>query len=192
MENVKKFCVDSSRFGKIFYEEQDILFFPRGIPAFEENRSWVLVGDNTSALKWLQNIERPSLALPVTSPDAVKTDYNARIPDDDLALISETDEQEAPEKVSASDLALLIVVSIPEAAPWNMSANLRAPILINLKTRRAVQVIALNEEYPIRHIVFPDDVREKMRQDYQYRENQAKAQSNAQSNAQSKGSDASC
>ena len=44
-----------------------------------------------------------------------------------------------------------------------MTANLRAPIVINLKTRKAVQVIALNEEYPIRHVVFPEDVREKMK-----------------------------
>lgn len=40
---------------------------------------------------------------------------------------------------------------------------MRAPILLNLKTRRAVQVIALNEEYPIRHVVFPEDVRETMK-----------------------------
>ena len=45
-----------------------------------------------------------------------------------------------------------------------MTANLRAPIILNLKTHKAVQVIALNEEYPIRHIVFPEDVREKMRE----------------------------
>ena len=63
-----------------------------------------------------------------------------------------------------NDLALLIVVSIPEAAPWNMTANLRAPVVLNLKTRKAVQVIALNEEYPIRHIVFPEEVRDKMRE----------------------------
>ena len=44
-----------------------------------------------------------------------------------------------------------------------MTANFRAPILINLKTHKAVQVIALNEEYPIKHIIFPDDIREKMK-----------------------------
>ena len=65
--------------------------------------------------------------------------------------------------MNPADLALLIVVSIPRDAPWNMTANLRAPILINLKTHKAVQVIALNEEYPIRHIIFPEDVREKMK-----------------------------
>ena len=144
----------SERFGEIVYTQDDVLSFPRGIPAFENNRSWVLVGDEDNAVKWLQNIEDGALALPVTTPDAVMPDYNARIPEDELELVGSMD---------PSDLALLIVVSIPEGAPWNMTANLRAPILLNLKTRRAVQVIALNEEYPIRHVVFPEGVREAMR-----------------------------
>lgn len=146
--------IETERFGEVSYSQEEILFFPRGIPAFETNHEWILIGNDDSAIKWLQSIDDGELALPVTSPDAVQPDYNARIPEDELTLIG---------SVNPSDLALLIVVSIPELAPWNMTANLRAPILINLKTHKAVQVIALNEEYPIRHIVFPEDVREKMR-----------------------------
>ena len=144
----------SSRFGEISYTEEDVIFFPRGIPAFEHNRSWVLAGDDTNAVKWLQNIEDGDLALPVTSPDAIMPDYNAKIPEDELDIIGSR---------NPADLALLIVVSIPESAPWNMTANLRAPILVNLKNRKAVQVIVLNEDFPIRHVVFPENVREAMK-----------------------------
>lgn len=151
MSNMK---LETERFGEVSYSQEEILSFPRGIPAFEINHSWILIGRDDSAIKWLQSLDDPELALPVTSPDAIQPDYNARIPDDELQLIGSK---------NYSDLALLIVVSIPESAPWNMTANLRAPILINLKTHKAVQVIALNEEYPIRHIVFPEDVREKMK-----------------------------
>ena len=146
--------LETERFGEVSYTQEEILFFPRGIPAFETKHSWILIGSDDSAVKWLQSVDDPSLALPVTSPDAIQPDYNARIPEDELRLIG---------SMNYSDLALLIVVSIPESAPWNMTANLRAPILINLKTHKAVQIIALNEEYPIRHIVFPEDVREKMK-----------------------------
>ena len=146
--------LDTDRFGEVSYSQEEILFFPRGIPAFETKHEWILVGSDDSAVKWLQSLDDGTLALPVTSPDAIQPDYNARIPEDELNLIG---------SVNPADLALLIVVSIPEAAPWNMTANLRAPILINLKTHRAVQVIALNEDYPIRHVVFPEDVREKMK-----------------------------
>jgi flagellar assembly factor FliW len=144
----------SSRFGEISYSEEDTLFFPRGLPAFEKNRTWILTGEEDNAIKWLQNIEDEALALPVTTPDAVMPDYNAKIPEDDLDLVETKD---------PGDLALLIVVSIPESAPWNMTANLRAPILVNLKSRKAVQVIALNEEYSVHHVVFPENVREAMK-----------------------------
>ena len=144
----------TERFGEIFYDTEDILFFPRGIPAFEDKHEWILAGRDENAIKWLQSLDDENLALPVTSPDAIRSDYNARIPEDELNLLDTKD---------PSDLALLIVISIPESAPWNMTANLRAPILINIKTRKAVQVIALNEEYPVRHVVFSEEVREKMK-----------------------------
>lgn len=146
--------INTERFGEIDYSGEDILFFPRGIPAFEERHEWILAGNDDSAIRWLQCLSDAALALPVTSPDAIQSDYNARIPEDDLKLVG---------SVNPSDLALLIVVTIPESAPWDMTANLRAPILINIRTRKAVQVIALNEEYPVRHIVFSDEVREKLK-----------------------------
>ena len=148
--------INTERFGEGAYTSEDVLFFPRGIPAFEDKHNWILAGTDDSAIKWLQSLDDGELALPVTSPDAIQSDYNARIPEDDLTLVG---------SVNPADLALLIVVSIPEAAPWDMTANLRAPILINLKSHKAVQVIALNEEYPVRHVVFSEDVREKLRQE---------------------------
>ena len=148
--------INTERFGEVTYTSEDVIFFPRGIPAFEDKHNWILAGTDDNAIKWLQSLDDGDLALPVTSPDAIQSDYNARIPEDDLTLVGSVD---------PADLALLIVVSIPEAAPWNMTANLRAPILINLKSHKAVQVIALNEEYPVRHIVFSEDVREKLRQE---------------------------
>lgn len=146
--------IKTERFGEVSYTSEDILFFPRGIPAFEDRHEWILAGNDDSAIRWLQSLDDETLALPVTSPDAVRPDYNARIPEDELKLVGSMD---------PADLALLIVVSIPEAAPWDMTANLRAPILINIKTRKAVQVIALNEEYPVRHVVFSEEVREKLK-----------------------------
>ena len=146
--------VTSLRFGEFSYVEEDVIFFPRGIPAFEQYNNWILVGEEDNAIKWLQSIEDGELAVPVTTPDAVMPDYNAKIPEDELDVVGSK---------NFADLALLIVVSIPEAAPWELTANLRAPILFNLKSRRAVQVIALNEEYPIRHVVFPEDVRQSMK-----------------------------
>ena len=58
--------INTARFGEVSYKEEDVLFFPRGIPAFENNHKWILAGSDDSAIKWLQNIEDGDLALPVT------------------------------------------------------------------------------------------------------------------------------
>ena len=42
----------SERFGEITYTQNDVLSFPRGLPAFENSRSWVLVGDEDNAIKF--------------------------------------------------------------------------------------------------------------------------------------------
>ena len=141
-------------FGEIPFAEEDVLSFPRGLPAFEEERRWLLLDDGESPIRWLQSINDGGPALPVTAPDVVMPDYNARIPEDDMELVGAQE---------ASDLVLLTVLSVPEVEPWRMTADLRAPILVNIRTRRAVQVIALDEEYSIRHPALPDELREAMR-----------------------------
>ena len=43
-----------------------------------------------------------------------------------------------------------------------MTANLRAPILVNADTRQALQAITLNETYPVRHPVLSQGARAEM------------------------------
>ena len=81
----------TDRFGEISYTAEDILFFPRGIPAFENHHEWILAGNDENAIKWLQSLNDGNLALPVTSPDAIQPDYNARIPEDELNLLDTKD-----------------------------------------------------------------------------------------------------
>ena len=105
----------------------------------------LLQSGKSDGIKWLQNIEDPALALPVTAPDAVEAGYEARIADDDLHALGVCGD--------SANLAMLVVLTIPQDAPWNATANLRAPILVNAGTRQALQVIALNETYSVRQPV---------------------------------------
>jgi flagellar assembly factor FliW len=145
----------STRFGVLELDDDDIIHFPVGIPGFESKHSWVLVGDEDNAIMWIQSTDDGSLALPVVTPDTIKTDYNAKIPREFLEMIGD---------VNVEDIAILIVVTIPPGRPWDMTANLRSPIVINRASRVAVQTIALNEEYDFRYRVLEEDIRERMRE----------------------------
>lgn len=144
----------STRFGELEVEDDDVINFPAGIPGFEDKHRWILVGEEDNAIMWLHSADDGALALPVTTPEAVKSDYNAKIPRESLEQIGNIDMQ---------DVVLLIVVAIPPGRPWDMTANLRAPILVNMATRTATQAIALNEDYEFRATVLDEQTRENMR-----------------------------
>jgi flagellar assembly factor FliW len=132
----------------------DVIRFPVGIPGFEDKHDWILVGDENNAIMWMHSTEDGGLALPVTSPDSVKSDYNAQIPRESLEPIGD---------VRDGDVAILIVVTIPPDRPWDMTANLKAPIVVNRVNRVAMQTIALNEEYDFKYPVIEESTRKKLR-----------------------------
>lgn len=144
----------STRFGELEVEDDDVINFPVGIPGFEDKHKWILVGEDDNAIMWMHSADDGALALPVTTPEAIRSDYNAKIPRESLEQIGLDD---------MKDVVLLIVVAIPPGRPWDMTANLRAPILVNMGTRTATQAIALNEDYDFRYTVLDDSTRENMR-----------------------------
>jgi flagellar assembly factor FliW len=145
----------STRFGELEIDDGDVIRFPLGIPGFEDKRRWILIGDEDNAIMWMHSTEDEALALPVATPDAVKNDYNAQIPRDSLEPIGDMRE---------GDVAILIVVTIPPDRPWDMTANLKAPIVVNRAERLAMQTIAMNDDYDFRHPVLEDSTRNSMRE----------------------------
>ena len=145
----------STRFGELEIDEDDVIRFPVGIPGFEDKHQWILVGDEDNAIMWMHSTEDGGLALPVTTPDSVRGDYNAQIPREALEPIGD---------VMEGDVAILIVVTIPPERPWDMTANLKAPIVVNRANRVAMQTIALNDDYDFRCPVLEEGMRERMRE----------------------------
>ena len=145
----------STRFGELEIDEGDIIDFPAGIPGFEDKHHWILLGDGDNAIMWMHSAEDGELALPVSTPDSIRSDYNAQIPREILEPIGD---------VMEGDVAILIVITIPPDRPWDMTANLKAPIVVNKSNRVAMQTIALNDDYDFRCPVLDDGMRERMRE----------------------------
>ena len=144
--------IDTVRFGTLEVEKESLLHFPQGIPGFFHLKEWFLVGEDDNPIKWLQSVGDGAVALPVALPRSVCPEYKARIAEEDLEdLGPEGDEGE---------ICSFVVVNIPSGAPWKSTVNLRAPIVINYRTRRGRQVISLNEEYSMRAPLFSEEERE--------------------------------
>lgn len=163
--------INTTRFGHFTVNDEDIIRFPIGIPGFETHTQWALAGEDDSAIKWLQSLFDGDVALPVVAPETVKSNYNARLPQGSLSVL---------EAESADDYVLLIVVAIPPGEPWDMTANLRAPLVINHKKRLACQVIADNEEYELRTPILSDTMRDTMRRGAEAAEDESPSQAAAE------------
>ena len=136
--------IKTSTFGPLEINEDKIITFRDGIPGFEElTRFIVVVLEQTKPFFWLQAIDE-DISLPLISPFDIKADYSPIIDDSVFAdLLLEREE----------DLLVLAVAVIPPEVT-KMTANLAAPILINIAANFGRQVLIEGGEYQIREPIF--------------------------------------
>jgi flagellar assembly factor FliW len=133
--------VVTERFGTLEYEESATLHLPGGLPGFGDRRHFVLVERaGLSPLVFLQSLESAALcflALPVQVVDA---SYDAAVAADDLETLA----------IDPADRALyLTLLAVAENGP--LTANLLAPVVINPRTRIAVQAVRSDRRYSHQH-----------------------------------------
>ena len=134
--------VNTQRFGQLEIEEGRIISFDEGIPGFEGLRKFVLIeSDETSTFMWLQSVEDQRLAFVVIVPGEFFAGYHLDLNDDDRRSL----ELRRPDEAAA-----FAIVVVPDD-PREMTANLKAPIVINVETRRAKQVIVNTKGYGLKH-----------------------------------------
>ena len=128
--------LSTTRFGAVRLESDDIFLFQNGLIGIEDYRRWVLLADiNNDAVGWLQSATHPDIALAVVSPRRFVPDYKVRLTASQLEL----DELDRA--------FILIVVAKNEG---RLTANLKAPLLINLDRRIGRQVVT-SDEQPLQH-----------------------------------------
>ena len=127
--------LETSRFGPVQIEVEDILHFPHGLIGFEHEQHWVLLGDaENESLGWLQCVKQSSVALPVISPRRLASDYQVRI----------VRSQIEPLELAPTDQAFVLNVINRRANVFTV--NLQAPVIINLDRRLGRQVMTLDEQ----------------------------------------------
>ena len=133
-------------FGSLAVDESAAVEFPQGLPGFEDCRRLVPLEHPAHAgLIFLQSLERMDLcflALPVRS---LRPDYRLAVSSDDLELLGLAEDRQ-PEM--GTEVAALAILSLAPGEP--PTANLLAPVVIAVETRRAVQAIRPDGRYQAR------------------------------------------
>ncbi|MEA3417291.1 MAG: flagellar assembly protein FliW [Thermodesulfobacteriota bacterium] len=134
--------ISTTRFGNINIDESRVIQMKGGMLGFEHLKRYVLLTqDKKIPFLWFQSIEDGSVAFVVINAFAVKPDYEPAISDDEVKLLEIT---------SSEDAVLFSVVTI-RSDPFKVTANLRAPIVINAKKMLAKQVVLVESDYPVQH-----------------------------------------
>ncbi len=139
--------VKTGRFGQLTVSEEEIIRIPMGILGFPELTEFCLVdpGDDTLIL-WLQSMQDSAIAFPLLEPKIFKPDYSARLSAAELRELK---------LANISQSAVFSILTIP-ADVMEMTANLKAPLVINLKDQLARQVVLQENEYTVKHLMFKE------------------------------------
>ena len=112
--------IESSRFGRVEIDPATVIEFPEGLIGLGGSRYTLLAREAGTPFLWLQSLDDPGLALPVTNPHLFFVDYEVKLTDDDVERL-DLDENTAVD----------VYVTVKAAAALeDFTANQRAPILI--------------------------------------------------------------
>jgi flagellar assembly factor FliW len=157
-------AVNTKYFGTLACDEGSVFDFPEGLPAFEEEKVFVLIegpqategpqaveghkGDAWpgAPLVFLQSMARAGLcfvALPVLLVDR---SYRVAISPEDLEELG-LDARRQP--ALEGEVMVLALVALRDEL--SATANLMAPIVLNVKTRRGLQAIRRDSLYSHQH-----------------------------------------
>lgn len=132
--------VETSRFGELEIPETDIISFTEGLIGLSSlNRFWLIDDADQRPFKWLQSLDEPSLAYVVLEPEWLWPGYVEELSPLVMAAMG-------IEK--AEDLTFLVIVTIPED-PREMTANMKGPLIFDIKDRKGIQLILDDERYPL-------------------------------------------
>jgi flagellar assembly factor FliW len=138
--------IETKYHGEKEIQETDIITFIHGLPAFENEKKFVLIAFPENTIFYaLQSISTPELSFVVTDPFSFFLDYDVKIDEASIEALAIEKEE---------DVTLLNILTVHEPFE-NTTANLQAPIIINEKTRTARQLILTGTPYETRHTLFP-------------------------------------
>ena len=138
--------IETVRFGEIEIDDNLVFDFVMPVIGFDSLSKFVIIDSNKEAIfKWLQSIEDSTLAFPIISVAGLDYDYSVELSDSIVETLGIE---------SAEDILIMNITSIPQENPHGTTINLLAPLVFNLKNRKAAQIVLSGSGYDISYPMF--------------------------------------
>ena len=142
--------IKSTRFGEFEVSEELIVQFPEGLPGFEDQKQFAFlpytVDEDNSPFAYMQAVQDPDLTLLLADPFLFFKHYSLNLNDEDAAQLGLSDSEETA--------GVYGVVAVPEKID-QMTVNLVAPIVVNWKEQKGMQIVLNRSPYSTKHRLFP-------------------------------------
>lgn len=141
--------INTKYHGEIEYEEKDIITFKKGLPGLEGLKKFILfpVEDN-EMFSILHSIEDENTGLVVTSPFNVLNDYEFKLDEEKMKEL----------QIESHENVIVLNTVTLSSTVENITINLKAPIIINIKMKLGEQIILDNSNYLIKYPAFKGGV----------------------------------
>jgi flagellar assembly factor FliW len=124
-------------------QPQNIVSFPDGLPGFEACRQFaVFSSDESAPLQCLHALDGPKASFIVMDPSDALPNYRCELSAADRSRLGVEQDNE---------LIWLAIVTV--SADGSITANLRAPVVINPVRMIGFQVMPYQCVYPLRHVI---------------------------------------
>jgi len=130
------------------YSNEDIIVFKKGLPGFKELKNFIIFPlEKNKGFNILHSVEDIEVGLVLVSPFMILKDYEFKIPDSYIKGLVIT----KPEEV------LVLTTVTLSSNIENITTNLKAPIIINIKEKLGEQLILDNDKYKIKEPLFKEN-----------------------------------
>lgn len=128
--------------GEITIHATDVFTFEKGIPGFSNETSFVFLPFvEETPFYIMQSVKTPMLAFFVTDPFTFFQTYDFQLDD---AVVNQLNIK------SEKEVSVFVILTV--ADPFaNTTANLQAPIVLNVNKKLGKQVILADERYTTKH-----------------------------------------
>ena len=130
------------------YSDEDVIVFKKGLPGFKNLKNFIIFPlESNEAFSILHSIEDIEVGLVLVTPFTVVADYEFKIPD---TYIKEL-------RIGSPEEVLVLTTVTLSSNIENVTTNLKAPIIINIKEKLGEQLILDNDKYKIKQPLFKVD-----------------------------------
>lgn len=153
-------CIQTKCFGEVEYSPDEVFEFPNGMPGFENEHAFVFLEQSaTYPLMFMQSICSPDICFILLPVLAADPHYKLRVAEEDLTALRLAAGRQP--RIGKDVLCGVLVCAASEDRT-GPTANLLAPILVNLKRQIGIQAIQTQTSYSYRHPLIPRNSQEEM------------------------------